>query len=162
MRIFQSEEKFSNYYQIDSCLDSTGNGFVYKARNTRLGNEIALKVFHSDLFPKEIDYQKFEQKAQTLGRLNHPNIARFFHYGQFEELPFVAMELVPGQSLDEYLKARSPLPLQLTLRLINQICTALQYVYKFAQMPKLVKPDLEESEAGIDLGSQNYVRLISW
>ena len=154
MRIFQSEEKFSNYYQIDSCLDSTGNGFVYKARNTRLGNEIALKVFHSDLFPKEIDYQKFEQKAQTLGRLNHPNIARFFHYGQFEELPFVAMELVPGQSLDEYLKARSPLPLQLTLRLINQICTALQYVYKFAQMPKLVKPDLEESEAGIDLGSQ--------
>ena len=154
MRIFQSEEKFSNYYQIDSCLDSTGNGFVYKARNTRLGNEIALKVFHSDLFPKEIDYQKFEQKAQTLGRLNHPNIARFFHYGQFEELPFVAMELVPGQSLDEYLKARSPLPLQLTLRLINQICTALQYVYKFAQMPKLVKPDLEESEAEIDLGSQ--------
>ena len=154
MRIFQSEEKFSNYYQIDSCLDSTGNGFVYKARNTRLGNEIALKVFHSDLFPKEIDYQKFEQKAQTLGRLNHPNIARFFHYGQFEEFPFVAMELVPGQSLDEYLKARSPLPLQLTLRLINQICTALQYVYKFAQMPKLVKPDLEESEAEIDLGSQ--------
>ena len=154
MRIFQSEEKFSNYYQIDSCLDSTGNGFVYKARNTRLGNEIALKVFHSDLFPKEIDYQKFEQKAQTLGRLNHPNIARFFHYGQFEELPFVAMELVPGQSLDEYLKARSPLPLQLTLRLINQICTALQYVYKFAQMPKLVKPDLGESEAEIDLGSQ--------
>ena len=154
MRIFQSEEKFSNYYQIDSCLDSTGNGFVYKARNTRLGNEIALKVFHSDLFPKEIDYQKFEQKAQTLGRLNHPNIVRFFHYGQFEELPFVAMELVPGQSLDEYLKARSPLPLQLTLRLINQICTALQYVYKFAQMPKLVKPDLEESEAEIDLGSQ--------
>jgi len=154
MRIFQSEEKFSNYYQIDSCLDSTGNGFVYKARNTRLGNEIALKVFHSDLFPKEIDYQKFEQKAQTLGRLNHPNIARFFHYGQFEELPFVAMELVPGQSLDEYLKDRSPLPLQLTLRLINQICTALQYVYKFAQMPKLVKPDLEESEVGINLGSQ--------
>ena len=77
MRIFQSEEKFSNYYQIDSCLDSTGNGFVYKAHNTRLGNEIALKVFHSDLFPEDTDYQKFEQKAQTLGRLNHPNIAFF-------------------------------------------------------------------------------------
>ena len=154
MRIFQSEEKFSNYYQIDSCLDSTGNGFVYKAHNTRLGNEIALKVFHSDLFPEDTDYQKFEQKAQTLGRLNHPNIARFFHYGQFEELPFVAMELVPGQSLDEYLKTRSPLPLHLTLRLISHICTALQYVYKFAQMPKLVKPDLEHSGAELDLGSQ--------
>ncbi|MCH2573706.1 tetratricopeptide repeat protein [Candidatus Poribacteria bacterium] len=154
MRIFQSEEKFSNYYQIDSCLDSTGNGFVYKAHNTRLGNEIALKVFHSDLFPEDTDYQKFEQKAQTLGRLNHPNIARFFHYGQFEELPFVAMELVPGQSLDEYLKTRSPLPLHLTLRLISHICTALQYVYKFAQMPKLVKPDLEHSGTELDLGSQ--------
>ena len=154
MRIFQSEEKFSNYYQIDSCLDSTGNGFVYKAHNTRLGNEIALKVFHSDLFPEDTDYQKFEQKAQTLGRLNHPNIARFFHYGQFEELPFVAMELVPGQSLDEYLKTRSPLPLHLTLRLISHICTALQYVYKFAQMPKLVKPDLEHSGVELDLGSQ--------
>ena len=154
MRIFQPEEKFSNYYQIDSCLDSTGNGFVYKAHNTRLGNEIALKVFHSDLFPEDTDYQKFEQKAQTLGRLNHPNIARFFHYGQFEELPFVAMELVPGQSLDEYLKTRSPLPLHLTLRLISHICTALQYVYKFAQMPKLVKPDLEHSGTELDLGSQ--------
>ena len=154
MRIFQSEEKFSNYYQIDSCLDSTGNGFVYKAHNTRLGNEIALKVFHSDLFPEDTDYQKFEQKAQTLGRLNHPNIARFFHYGQFEELPFVAMELVPGQSLDEYLKTQSPLPLHLTLRLISHICTALQYVYKFAQMPKLVKPDLEHSGTELDLGSQ--------
>ena len=154
MRIFQSEEKFSNYYQIDSCLDTTGNGAVYKALNTRLGNEVALKVFRSELFPKLEDYQNFERKAQVFGRLNHPNIARFFHYGQFEELPFIAMELVPGQSLDKYLQAQAPLSLQTALRLTTHICTALQYVNKFAQTPKTVKPNKEETTNEIDLENQ--------
>jgi len=154
MRIFQSEEKFSNYYQIDSCLDTAGNGAVYKALNTRLGNEVALKVFRSELFPELEDYQNFERKAQVFGRLNHPNIARFFHYGQFEELPFIAMELVPGQSLDKYLRAQSPLSLHVALRLTSHICTALQYVNKFAQTPKAIKPNKEEATNEIDLENQ--------
>ena len=131
MRLFQPEEKFSNYYQIELCIDTKGKGAVYKAHNTRLGNEIALKIFNPVLFPDREAYDRFEEKAQAFARLNHPNIARFFHYGTFEEMPFVAMEFIPGQPLYQYLQASAPLPTKTALRLAVQICTALQYTQKF-------------------------------
>ena len=71
------------------------------------------------------------------------------------------MELVPGQSLDEYLKTRSPLPLHNT-PINRHICTALQYVYKFAQMPKLVKPDWNILELNSIWEAKNYAHLTSW
>ena len=144
MRLFQPEEKFSNYYQIELCIDTEGKGAVYKARNTRLGNEIALKIFNPVLFPDREAYGLFEEKAQAFARLNHPNIARFFHYGTFEEMPFVAMEFIPGQPLYQYLQTSAPLPTKTALRLTVQICTALQYAQKF-------RPDNRDQDSSVAL-----------
>ena len=64
MRLFQPEEKFSNYYQIELCIDTEGKGAVYKAHNTRLGNEIALKIFNPVLFPDREAYGRLRKKPR--------------------------------------------------------------------------------------------------
>jgi serine/threonine protein kinase len=86
-------------YEIVSPLGAGGMGEVYRARDTRLGRDVAIKVL-PEIFAADADRRsRFEREAQTLAALNHPNIAQI--YGVVEQPPALVMELVDGEDLAE-------------------------------------------------------------
>jgi eukaryotic-like serine/threonine-protein kinase len=112
-------------YQIASSLGSGGMGEVYRARDTKLGREVALKVL-PDTFAADPDrLARFEREARTLAALNHPHIAQVYGFEASNGAPVLVMELVEGEDLAARL-ARGPIPLEDALPIARQIAEALE------------------------------------
>ena len=96
-------------YEIESPIGAGGMGEVYRARDTRLQRDVALKIL-PDSFAKEDDrLHRFEQEARAVATLNHPNILAVFDTGQHNGLPFLVSELLEGETLRAILD-QGPLP----------------------------------------------------
>ncbi|NIV26379.1 MAG: protein kinase, partial [Gammaproteobacteria bacterium] len=78
-------------------LGAGGMGEVYRARDTRLEREVAIKVLPEELADDEERLRRFEREAKTLASLNHPNVAGIHGVDQEEDVCFLALELVPGE-----------------------------------------------------------------
>ncbi|HIN31573.1 TPA: serine/threonine protein kinase, partial [Candidatus Poribacteria bacterium] len=128
--IFKSGDKFSNYYEIDSFLEKSHSSAVYTARNTRMNHPVTIRVFSTQLDSEE-ELEVFELEARALIRLNHPNIVRFYHYGVFDQMPFIVMEDVDGIFLRSKISDKAPMAIVDASRLAIQICSGLQYAHKF-------------------------------
>src|SRR5690348_15228598 len=90
-------------YEVVAPIGAGGMGEVYRARDTRLGREVALKVL-PDAFASDADrVARFEREARLLASLNHPNIAAIYGFEQSSGRPVLVMELVPGDTLAERL-----------------------------------------------------------
>lgn len=87
------------HYEITALLGKGGMGEVYKARDTRLGRDVALKVLPEDWSDDQARVRRFEREAKALAALNHPNIAALFGFHNDEDIRFMAMELLPGTTL---------------------------------------------------------------
>ena len=86
-------------YQIVSVLGMGGMGEVYRARDTRLGRDIALKMVSPGLTPSPDLVGRFEQEARLAGSLNHPNLLAVYDVGEHEGVPYLITELLEGESL---------------------------------------------------------------
>src|SRR5262245_1647770 len=96
-------------YRVLGKLGEGGMGEVYRARDTRLGREVALKLLHEAVARDPDRIARFEREAQSLAALNHPHIGTLFGMDQDAGRHFLVMELVEGETLEERL-ARGPLP----------------------------------------------------
>src|ERR1700721_459836 len=96
-------------YEIQSPLGAGGMGEVYRARDTRLGRDVAIKVLPEALAHEADRLRRFEQEARTVAALNHPNILGIHDIGTHDGAPFLVSELLEGQSLREKLES-GPLP----------------------------------------------------
>jgi serine/threonine protein kinase len=86
-------------YEIVAPLGAGGMGEVYRARDTRLGREVALKVLRSHLTADPEVRARFEREARTISQLHHPHICTLYDIGQQEGLDFLVMELLEGETL---------------------------------------------------------------
>src|ERR1035437_7235178 len=101
-------------YEIQSPLGAGGMGEVYRAKDTRVGRDVALKIL-PESFAREADrLRRFEQEARAVAALNHPNILAVFDVGQNEGSPFLVSELLQGESLRALLD-RGALPQRKTI-----------------------------------------------
>jgi len=92
-------------YEIQSPLGAGGMGEVYRARDTRLGREVAIKVLPEALAKDADRLRRFQVEAQAVAALNHPNILSIHDFGEYQGAPFLVSELLEGQSLREALEA---------------------------------------------------------
>src|SRR5216117_4074751 len=91
-------------YEILGQIGSGGMGEVYRARDTRLGREVAIKVLPA-AFSQDADrLRRFEQEARAVGMLNHPNILIVHDIGTHEGAPYIVSELLEGETLRDHLK----------------------------------------------------------
>jgi serine/threonine protein kinase len=86
------------HYKVLGPLGAGAMGEVYRARDTRLEREVALKVLPENLAGDEERLRRFEREAKALASLNHPNVAQVFGIDQVGDTSFMAMELVPGRT----------------------------------------------------------------
>jgi serine/threonine protein kinase len=127
-------------YEILVGLGAGGMGEVYKARDQRLGREVAVKVL-SEEFSSDPDRRKrFEQEARSASALNHPNIVTIHEIGTSESTTYIAMELVDGRTLREVLHA-GPLPTKRLLDLAFQIADGLAKAHSAGIVHRDLKPE---------------------
>jgi len=127
-------------YEILVALGSGGMGEVYRARDQRLGREVAVKVL-SDEFSTDPDRRKrFEQEARSASALNHPNIVTIHEIGTADSTTYIAMELVDGRTLREVLHS-GPLPTRRLLDLAFQIADGLAKAHSAGIVHRDLKPE---------------------
>lgn len=126
-------------YEILSHLGSGGMGEVYRARDTKLKREIALKLLPRDFARNPGALVRFEREARVLASLNHPNIVTVYDIGQDRGAVYIAMELVQGKTLDEILTS-GPMPIRQILDVAAQVAAGLAVAHKSQIVHRDLKP----------------------
>jgi len=126
-------------YEIVSPLGAGGMGEVYRAKDTRLGREVAIKVLPEHLMANPEVHARFEREARTISSLNHPHICTLFDVGREGDVQYLVMELVEGETLAERL-SRGPLPSNEILKLAAQIADALGRAHRAGIVHRDFKP----------------------
>ena len=127
-------------YEILSPLGAGGMGEVYRARDSRLGREVALKVLSDELACNPQHLQRFEQEARSASALNHPNIVTIYELGVVEGTCHIAMELVEGSTLRDLLNA-GQVPLHKGIQIAAQVADGLAMAHEAGIVHRDLKPE---------------------
>src|SRR5580692_225488 len=127
-------------YQIVSLLGAGGMGEVYRARDSRLKREVAIKVLPQSLSLDADRLRRFEQEALATAALNHPNILAVFDIGESDGAPYVVSELLEGETLRERLRG-GPIPVRKALEYALQIAHGLAAAHEKGIIHRDLKPE---------------------
>ena len=126
-------------YEILAALGAGGMGEVYRARDTRLERNVAIKILSSAFVDDSERVTRFQREAKVLASLNHPHIAAIYGLEQTEHVTALVMELVEGEDLAQRLQ-RGPMPLDETLPIAKQIAEALEAAHERGIIHRDLKP----------------------
>jgi serine/threonine-protein kinase len=127
------------HYRLIEKIGEGGMGVVWKAVDTTLDREVAIKILPDGFATNPERLARFEREARLLASLNHPNIAGIFGAHEHDGVRFLAMELVGGEDLSDRL-ARGPLPIDETLSATRQIAEALEAAHDVGIVHRDLKP----------------------
>ncbi len=133
-----------SHYSLQEELGRGGMGIVYRARDERLGRDVAVKVLSSGSVATTEEMERFYREARSAATLSHPHIATVYDIGEFVDeggvsRPFIAMEYVDGEPLSDVI-ARGPLPLDEVTRIGGQIAHALDAAHEQGIVHRDIKP----------------------
>ncbi|HVS88765.1 MAG TPA: tetratricopeptide repeat protein [Candidatus Acidoferrum sp.] len=140
-------------YEILELLGQGGMGAVYKARDTELERLVALKLIRADLASNPEILRRFKQELILAREVTHRNVIRIFDLGQAKGFKFITMEFVEGRDLRVVLRERGKLPPDETVRIIAQVCRALES----AHAAGVVHRDLKPQNIMLDAKDRVYV-----
>ncbi|MBI3447297.1 MAG: serine/threonine-protein kinase [Acidobacteria bacterium] len=126
-------------YEIASPLGAGGMGEVYRAKDTRLDRDVAVKVLPEAFANNELLRARFDREAKSISSLNHPNICTLFDVGHQEGLLYLVMEMIDGETLADRL-SKGALPPDQVLRFGAQIADALDHAHKQGIVHRDLKP----------------------
>ena len=127
-------------YEIVAALGVGGMGEVYRARDARLGREVAVKVLPGDLSSDKDRVRRFEQEARSASGLDHPNIITIYDIGSSDSTLYIAMQYVEGKTLRELLSS-GPLPTKKVLEISVQIAEGLAKAHAAGIIHRDLKPE---------------------
>lgn len=131
-------QKLGNYRIVEK-IGAGGMGEVYRARDERLGREVAIKVLPHGFANEPDRIARFEREARLLASLNHPNIAQIHGFEESDGTRFLVLELVEGETLAERLR-QGALPVEEVLPVAKQIAEALEYAHEHGILHRDLKP----------------------
>ena len=133
--------KHIDRYEILELLGTGGMAMVYKAYDSRLEREVAIKIIRRNAFPPEVlddMVKRFEREAKSLARLSHANIVKVLDYGEYEGSPYLVMEYFPGGTLKE--KMDEPVSWQEAARLLLPVARGVAYAHDRGIIHRDIKP----------------------
>jgi len=128
-------------YVLGGTLGSGGTATVYRAQDTRSGQQVALKLMHPEACASPRFRRRFTTEVQTLTRLRHPNAIRVYEAGDYQGQLWVALDLVEGESLQDRLSSEETIPVDETLRIVRAVADALSHAHDHGVLHRDVKPD---------------------
>ena len=168
-------------YGLEELVGEGGMASVYRARDTVLERQVAIKVLHEQYSSDPEYVERFRREARAIARLSHPNIVTVIDRGEFEGCQFIVFEHVPGETLKDVIRREGPLPVERAVALTHQIARALGFAHELGIVHRDVKPqnvlidqegtakvtdfgiaralDVDEglTESGTVLGTSDYV-----
>ncbi len=142
-------------YEVAAALGAGGMGEVYRARDTRLGRDVALKILPARLTSDAVRVHRFQQEARAASALNHPHIVALFDTGSADGTHFIVMELVEGRPLTEWVKRARP-ELARILDVITQVGDALDAAHRAGILHRDIKP------ANLLVTAQGYAKVVDF
>ncbi len=142
-------------YEIVAPLGAGGMGEVYRARDTKLNRDVALKILPDSVAQDADRVARFKREAQVLAALNHPHIAAIYGLDESNGTQFLVLELVEGETLADRLK-RGPIPVDETIVIARQIAEALAEAHEKGIIHRDLKP------ANIALSGHDQVKVLDF
>jgi serine/threonine protein kinase/Tol biopolymer transport system component len=144
------------FYDIGELIGAGGMGEVYRARDTRLGRDVAIKVLPLHLTNEPDRRSRFEREARILATLNDPHIAQIYGFEESDDVCALVMELVPGKTLEEALNDGPRMGLSAVASVARQIAEALEAAHEKGIVHRDLKP------ANIKLTSDGAVKVLDF
>lgn len=142
-------------YEILGVLGAGGMGEVYRARDSRLGRTVAIKILPPESLEKPERVARFEQEARAASARNHPNILTIYDIGQSGETRYIAMEFVEGETVRHLLRT-GPLPVKKALDVAAQTAAALAAAHAAGIVHRDIKPE------NIMVRPDGYVKVLDF
>ncbi|SOE20249.1 serine/threonine protein kinase [Spirosomataceae bacterium TFI 002] len=143
-------------YRIEELIGEGGMGTVYRAVDTILGRDVALKMLHPNLISQSTFFERFKNEAQILARLNHPNIATLHNFIEDQGDFFMVMEYIEGEDLERKLKKTGHFSVNSTLRIAKQAIQGLIHAHFKGVFHRDLKP------ANLIVTNDNQVKIMDF
>lgn len=127
-------------YKIIEKIGEGGMGEVYKGIDTMLEREVAIKMLRADLSRREDIVERFRTEAIALGRLNHTHIATVYNFGRYADQYYMAMEFVPGETLERHINRRRVIPWREAVDYAIQVLQGLAQAHQAGVIHRDIKP----------------------
>ena len=131
--------KVFGHYRLIEQIGAGGMGVVYRAQDEQLRRDVAVKILSHDLFSDPARRERLRREALAVGRLNHPNIAMAFDFGQQDGIDYLVTEYIPGINLDEKIGGQA-LPQKMVLELGIQLMSGLEAAHRAEVIHRDLKP----------------------
>lgn len=129
-------------YELVERIGGGGMGVVYRARDHRLGRDVAVKVLRRSGGSSDEDMRRmFEREARATAQLLHPNIVTLLHVGEHDGHPYLVLELLSGETLAARLARRGRLPVEDALNILDSVLAALEFAHERGMLHRDLKPN---------------------